>query len=59
MQRVYYISMEFLVGRSLMNAMVNLGIESEIEEALYEVLLISSNKIFMMVFIFIVMIMHA
>lgn len=35
-KRVYYISMEFLVGRSLMNAMVNLGIESEIEEALYE-----------------------
>lgn len=29
--------MEFLVGRSLMNAMVNLGIESNCEEALYEV----------------------
>ncbi len=36
-QRVYYLSMEFLVGRSLMNAMVNLGIESNCEEALYEV----------------------
>ena len=39
-QRVYYMSMEFLMGRSLTNAMVNLGVDSEVEEALYEV---SSN----------------
>ena len=36
-QRVYYMSMEYYMGRSLSNAMVNLGIESECEEALYEV----------------------
>ena len=36
-QRIYYLSMEFLVGRSLMNAMVNLGIDSEVEGALTEV----------------------
>ena len=30
-------SMEFLMGRSLTNAMVNLGIDSEVEEAIYEV----------------------
>lgn len=36
-QRVYYLSMEFLIGRSLMNAMVNLGIDTNCEEALYQV----------------------
>ena len=36
-QRVYYLSMEFLMGRSLTNAMVNLGMDSEVEEGLYEV----------------------
>lgn len=30
-------SMEFLMGRTLTNSMVNLGIDSEVEEALYEV----------------------
>lgn len=35
-KRVYYMSMEYYMGRSLSNAMVNLGIESECEEALYE-----------------------
>ena len=29
--------MEFLIGRSLLNAMVNLGMDSECEEALTEV----------------------
>ena len=29
--------MEFYMGRSLTNAMVNLGIDSPVEEALYEV----------------------
>jgi starch phosphorylase len=36
-KRVYYISMEFLIGRSLTNAMVNLGIDGNCEEALFEV----------------------
>ena len=30
--------MEFYMGRSLTNAMVNLGIDSPVEEALYEVI---------------------
>lgn len=30
-------SMEFLMGRSLTNAMVNLGMDSEVEEGVYEV----------------------
>ena len=36
-KRVYYLSMEYYMGRSLTNAMVNLGIDSEVEEALFEV----------------------
>ncbi|CAF1456039.1 unnamed protein product [Rotaria sordida] len=35
-KRVYYLSLEYYMGRSLSNMMVNLGIESEIDEALYE-----------------------
>lgn len=35
-KRVYYMSMEFLMGRSLTNAMVNLGMDSEVEEGVYE-----------------------
>lgn len=41
-QRVYYLSMEYYMGRSLTNAMVNLGIDSEVEEAIYEVRIKSS-----------------
>ncbi|CAF0977200.1 unnamed protein product [Rotaria magnacalcarata] len=35
-KRVYYLSLEYYMGRSLSNMMVNLGIESELDEALYE-----------------------
>ncbi|XP_054711878.1 glycogen phosphorylase-like [Uloborus diversus] len=35
-KRVYYISLEYLVGRSLCNTMVNLGIQSTCDEALYQ-----------------------
>jgi len=35
-KRVYYISLEFYMGRSLTNTMVNLGIQSECDEALYQ-----------------------
>ncbi len=28
-KRVYYLSLEFLIGRTLLNAMLNLGIEQE------------------------------
>ena len=33
-KRVYYLSMEFLMGRTLMNAMLNLGVEPECRAAL-------------------------
>lgn len=36
-KRVYYLSLEYYMGRSLSNVMINLGIESEMDEALYEV----------------------
>lgn len=35
-KRVYYISMEFLIGRMLDNALINLGIQDEVREALDE-----------------------
>jgi starch phosphorylase len=35
-KRVYYLSMEFYMGRTLSNCMVNLGIENDVDEALYE-----------------------
>lgn len=35
-KRVYYISMEFLIGRMLDNALINLGIQEEVREALAE-----------------------
>lgn len=36
-KRVYYLSLEYYVGRSLTNTMVNLGIQSEVDEALYQI----------------------
>ena len=36
-KRIYYMSMEFLMGRSLRNNLYNLGITSEMEEALREI----------------------
>lgn len=35
-KRVYYLSLEYYMGRSLTNTMVNLGIQSEVDEALYQ-----------------------
>lgn len=35
-KRVYYLSLEYYVGRSLTNTMINLGIQSEIDEAMYQ-----------------------
>lgn len=35
-RRAYYLSLEFLMGRTLSNAMLNLGINSEVEKALNE-----------------------
>ncbi|CAF1156726.1 unnamed protein product [Didymodactylos carnosus] len=35
-KRVYYLSLEYYIGRSLSNTMINLGIETEMDEAVYE-----------------------
>ncbi len=35
-KRAYYLSMEFLMGRSLTNAMLNLGLTDEVHKTLYE-----------------------
>lgn len=35
-RRAYYLSMEFLMGRALSNAMLNLGLTDEVSKALYE-----------------------
>ncbi len=35
-KRAYYLSMEFLIGRSLTNNLLNLGIEHETEQAMYD-----------------------
>jgi starch phosphorylase len=35
-KRTYYLSLEFLMGRTLSNAMLNLGIEDQCKAALYE-----------------------
>lgn len=36
-KRIYYLSLEFYMGRSLTNTMVNLGIQSACDEALYQI----------------------
>jgi len=35
-KRVYYLSLEYYMGRSLSNTMINLGIQSSCDEALYQ-----------------------
>lgn len=35
-QRVYYLSLEYNIGRSLQNAMINIGMESACDEAMYQ-----------------------
>lgn len=35
-KKAYYLSMEFLMGRSLSNAMLNLGVEDQVSKALYD-----------------------
>lgn len=37
LQRVYYLSLEFYMGRTLQNTMVNLGLENACDEAIYQV----------------------
>jgi len=36
-KRVYYLSLEFYMGRSLQNTMINLGIQNACDEAMYQV----------------------
>ncbi|MDH5258706.1 MAG: glycogen/starch/alpha-glucan phosphorylase [Gammaproteobacteria bacterium] len=36
LKRTYYLSLEFLMGRALGNAMINLGVENDIEKAMME-----------------------
>lgn len=36
-KRVYYLSLEFYMGRTLSNTMVNLGIQSSCDEAMYQI----------------------
>lgn len=37
LQRVYYLSLEFYMGRTLQNTMVNLALEGACDEATYQV----------------------
>lgn len=37
LQRIYYLSLEYYMGRTLTNTMVNLGIQSACDEAIYQV----------------------
>lgn len=36
-KRAFYLSMEFLIGRSLSNAMLNLGVDDVVKQALYDI----------------------
>ena len=36
MKRTYYLSLEFLMGRALGNAMINLGVKDEVDQAMLE-----------------------
>lgn len=36
-KRVYYLSLEFYMGRTLSNTMTNLGVHAAVDEALYQV----------------------
>lgn len=36
-QRVYYLSLEFYMGRTLQNTMINLGLQNACDEAIYQV----------------------
>lgn len=36
-QRIYYLSLEFYMGRTLQNTMINLGLQNACDEAVYQV----------------------
>ena len=45
-KRVYYLSLEFYMGRSLTNTMINLGIQGACDEAMYQVLPLNTPENF-------------
>ncbi len=42
-KRAFYLSMEFLMGRSLSNAMLNLGVDDAVHQAMYELGLVAEE----------------
>ena len=36
LQRVYYLSLEYYMGRTLQNTMVNIGIQGSCDDAMYQ-----------------------
>lgn len=46
LQRVYYLSLEFYMGRTLQNTMVNLALENACDEATYQVMQTRSRSCF-------------
>lgn len=42
LQRCYYLSLEYYMGRTLQNTMINLGIQGACDEAMYQVSVIIS-----------------
>lgn len=42
-QRVYYLSLEFYMGRTLQNTMINLGLQNACDEAIYQVRLVYTS----------------
>lgn len=44
LQRVYYLSLEFYMGRTLQNTMVNLALENACDEATYQVMHVISRS---------------
>jgi len=44
-KRVYYLSLEFYMGRSLTNTMINLGIQGACDEAMYQVSHLSDSTV--------------
>jgi len=37
LQRIHYLSLEFYMGRTLQNTMINLGLQNTCDEAIYQV----------------------
>lgn len=44
LQRIHYLSLEFYMGRTLQNTMINLGLQNTCDEAIYQVKCITMTK---------------